>query len=262
MDLVKQMRIRVRGYLLYLVFVATSFYFWPLIILAKLNENFASFYYSTILKIIFSIDFGFSYYYPTLFEQLYQLRQQKGQPLTIVEIGPGTGINLNYYPPDTNLITIEKNEPLESVVEDKLHTKFQRMKLVKAIVCDVTKLSPDDIADGSIDIVVGTHVLCCIQNDVGTIKQVKRILKPGGKFFTLEIVQRHPSEQGVIERVIRTSLRPFFRLVTLGCRVGTQLPQSTVLHEMGFDVTKVKTLDCPVVPIYFSTTTFGVAVKK
>lgn len=190
------------------------------------------------------------------------MRREKGKPLTIVEIGPGNGCNLLFYPKDTELITIEKNECLQAALEDKLDKRFPQIKLIKSITGDVTKITDDDIPDNSVDIVVATHALCCIQNDVPTIKQIHRILKKGGKFFSLEIVQRLSDQQGFIEKALRKCFRPFFRFALLGCRCGTQFPQGIILQKMGFDVSQMKTSDCPDLPLFFATTSYGIAVKQ
>lgn len=260
-SLLKRMKISALGYSLYFVVLLASIYFWPLVLLAKYNGQFREFYYSCIYKIL-SKNPSLGHYYPSLFEPLHEERREKGKPLRIVEIGPGNGGNLMFYPADSELITVEQNECLEAALEEKLEKKFPQMKLVKCIIGDVTKLTSHDIPDNSVDIVVLTHALCCIQNDIPTIKQVHRILKRGGKLFTLEIVQRLSQQQSFIEIALRKCFRPFFRFALLGCRVGTQLPQAIILERMGFDVSQLKTVDCPDLPIYFATTTYGVAVKQ
>ena len=54
------------------------------------------------------------------------------------------------------------------------------------------------------------------------------------------------------------------RFVAMVCRVGTQLTQSnqTVLQKPGFDVSAMKTVNCPRLLTYFSTTTYNVAINS
>ena len=245
------------------LFFLVAVFAWPLVLLAKVSQKFNSIFYLVFFFVAEKI-LGeyFSFYNSSLLEELHQVRHKKGKPLTIVEIGPGTGANLAYYPSDSNIIIIERNKNFLPIIEDNIKKNYPKMKLLKAIISDVTAVTSNDIADDSADIVVGTHIFCCIQNDLATGRQIKRILKPGGKFYSLEVVQRDPSTQGYIERVQRVLFRPFFRFVAMGCRAGTQLPQSDFLKDLGFDVTALKTIDCPCLPTYLSTTTFGAAINS
>ena len=243
-------------------FVLVAIFGWPLVLLSEVSLKVrAKFYWSFFSIFENFIGDYFYFYYSSLLEELHQIRQKKGEPLTIVEIGPGPWANFAYYPSDSNIILIERNEKFMPFIKENLE-KYPKMKLVKVIIADVTTLTPDDIADNSADIVVGTHIFCCIQNDLASGHQIKRILRPGGKFYSLEIVQRDPRTQGYVERVQRALFRPFYRFLAMGCRLGTQLPQSNFLKDLGFDVSSMKTINCPCLPTYFSTTNYGVAINS
>merc|ERR1712192_246304 len=56
-------------------------------------------------------------------------------------------------------------------------------------------LAAAGIADSSVDAVVMTLVLCTVDDQIKTLSEVKRVLKPGGKFYYME----HIIAQEVIE---------------------------------------------------------------
>ena len=251
----------VRGHCLALLLITTAIFAWPIILLGRRYPKVHKLYHPVLFFLGETIvgDY-FLFYHSSLLDELHQIRKEKGQPLTIVEIGPGNGTNLDYYPSDTNLIIIEKNQEYTKKFQEKLKKFHPKIKVVKEIMSDVTDLTPDDIADSSADIVVGTRIFCCIRKDLLTGEQIKRILKPDGKFFSLEFVQREPSTQDWKEKILRSVFRPLFTFV--GCRINIQLPQAIFLKKLGFDVSRMKTVDCPCLPTYFSTVTYGVAVNS
>ena len=254
---------KIRGTGFMVVFFLAATLGFPFVLLSKVSDSIRRKFYSLVFELALGlIDEYFSYYNANLLEELHQIRKAKGQPLTIVEIGPGPATNLPYFPADTNLIIIEKNAMFKPFIESTMQKDYPQMKLVKSVMSDVTIITSQDIPDSSVDFVVGTHIFCCIQNDLGTAKQIKRILKPGGKFFSLEIVQRDPSTQSWMERILRTVYPPFYRFVVHGCGLGTQRSQAIFLEKLGFDVSGMKTVECPCLPTYLSTTTYGVAVNS
>jgi SAM-dependent methyltransferase len=91
-----------------------------------------------------------------------------------------------------------------------------------------------DIDPGTFDFVVGTHVLCSV-DDVGVVlKQVSRALKPGGAYIFMEhVAAPHGSSLAGWQQLFA----PFFHVVGNGCKFKTlwnDLSPNTGLK--GFDV--------------------------
>lgn len=71
-----------------------------------------------------------------------------------------------------------------------------------------------DFADGSLDAVVSTLVLCSVRDLPGTLREIRRVLKPGGRFIFLEHVAA-PAATWL--RRVQRWVRPPWRALTDGC---------------------------------------------
>jgi SAM-dependent methyltransferase len=103
-------------------------------------------------------------------------------PAQVVEIGPGTGANLRYYPVGTAVLAIEPNP----MMYPRLRTNAERY----GIELEIRGIKGEeiDLASGSVEAVVGTLVLCTVDDPERVVSEVHRILKPGGRYLFLEHV--------------------------------------------------------------------------
>ncbi|MBE9179743.1 class I SAM-dependent methyltransferase [Oculatella sp. LEGE 06141] len=127
---------------------------------------------------------------------------------TVVEIGPGSGPNLAYYPADIRWIGIEPN-PFMHVY---LRQEAERLGLTVDI--QTTSAERLEFADRSVDAVVSTLVLCSVPDLERTLHEIVRVLKPGGRFFFLEHVAA-PANTRL--RRVQQWIRPLWRAVGDGC---------------------------------------------
>lgn len=134
--------------------------------------------------------------------------------LRILEIGPGFGGNFQYYPPNTKLTTIEIQDYLKKNL-DKLREEFPNVEVVRSVIGNAENMP--EIPDNSVDVVIGTLVLCCIDKPEAALAEIKRVLAPGGQFYYMETVQ-HPDK--TFKCKVQKIYRPFWRGVTMRCRAG------------------------------------------
>ncbi len=143
---------------------------------------------------------------------------------TVVEIGPGTGNNLRYYAAGTSVIAIEPNPAM--------HGRLRKHAREHGVDLDIRTSSgeaiglPDHAADG----VVGTLVLCGVDDPDRVLSEVRRVLKPGGTFFFIEHV-RAPA--GTWTRRIQRLVRRPHRWMFNGCVVDRDT--ESALRRAGFD---------------------------
>jgi SAM-dependent methyltransferase len=121
---------------------------------------------------------------------VYHQRKERllaGHPPLVVEIGSGSGANMRYLKPGTRLIAVEPNPSAHPV----LHQKAARYQLA----LEIRGLSAEhlDLEDACTDLVLGTLVLCTVHDPVKVLVEVRRILRPGGRFVFLEHVAARDS---------------------------------------------------------------------
>jgi SAM-dependent methyltransferase len=109
-----------------------------------------------------------------------------GLPGTVVEIGPGTGANLRYYRPGTRLVAVEPNPHMHPALRAAAARRGIDLE-VRAVGAEATGLP-----DASVDAVVSTLVLCTVPDPAAAVAEVRRILRPGGRFVVVEHVAAPP----------------------------------------------------------------------
>jgi ubiquinone/menaquinone biosynthesis C-methylase UbiE len=99
----------------------------------------------------------------------------------VLEIGFGTGLNLDCYPPHIRRITaIDPNEGMARLARKRI--KRSRISV------DFQPQSGERLTfqDGRFECVVSTLTLCSIEQVGQALAEIHRVLKPGGRFLFLE----------------------------------------------------------------------------
>ncbi len=143
----------------------------------------------------------------------------------VLEIGLGTGLNLPFY--DTSRVSgIVGVEP--SLRMHRLaHSRSRAAQLPVEIVGIGAERLP--LADHAFDTVVSTYTLCTIPDPVAALREVRRVLAPGGRLLFSEH-GRAPDER---VRKWQARLQPVWGRFSGGCQLGRDIP--AILKEAGFD---------------------------
>lgn len=158
---------------------------------------------------------------------IYGQRKQsvfRNLPATIVEIGPGTGANWRYYRPGTRVIAVEPN----TAMHPYLYKAARRYGL--QIDIHGTKAERLDLESGSAEVVVGTLVLCSVDDPEKVLAEVRRILKPGGRFIFLEHVA---AMAGTPLARVQNGLNRIWRRLFDSCRLNRHTWET--INAAGFD---------------------------
>jgi len=168
----------------------------------------------------------------------------------VLEIGPGTGPNLSYYPSDLHWIGIEPN-PF-------MHPYLRREAERLGLDIDLSRGTAErlDVEDNSIDAVVSTLVLCSVDSLAATLQEVLRVLKPGGRFFFLEHVA---APEGTGLRRVQHWVRPLWKTLADGCHPDRET--WVALENAGFERVDYQHFRADV-PAIVSPQIIGVATKK
>lgn len=103
---------------------------------------------------------------------------------TVLEIGAGTGANLGLYPPAvTSLSVTEPDVFMLKRLEHRAEAEAPAAMVLRAPAEDLP------FEDATFDTVVSTLVLCGVDDQPRAIREIRRVLCPGGRFLFLEHVR-------------------------------------------------------------------------
>lgn len=155
----------------------------------------------------------------------------------VLEIGIGAGENFHLYPEGISLIAVDSNPHVEKLLTENLKKAGERVHLKKFVVASAEDMSCSSgkvgVEDNSIAAVVCTLVLCSLTDDqtTKTIREVKRVLVPGGRFYFLEHVAGKPWTLRYFTQHLLTRLLIFPTFLN-GCRCNKET--LTRIREAGF----------------------------
>ncbi|XP_057556957.1 N6-adenosine-methyltransferase TMT1A [Hippopotamus amphibius kiboko] len=187
-----------------------------------------------------------------LFSNLQEFEGPSGK-LSLLELGCGTGANFTFYPPECRVTCIDPNPNFEkflikSIAENR-HLQFERF--VVAAGEDMRQ-----VADGSMDVVVCTLVLCSVRNQEQILQEVWRVLRPGGAFYFMEHVAAKPSTWNNFWQQV---LDPVWFLLFDGCTLTRETWKA--LEQARFSKLKLQHLQAPLSWELVRPHIYGYAVK-
>ena len=100
----------------------------------------------------------------------------------VLEVGSGGGLNFNYYDKENvQSLTVMDLKFNKFIKNHELNNKININYLLGNI-----EIIPFE--DNTFDSVVGTLIFCSVENQEKALKEIHRVLKPGGKLYFLEHV--------------------------------------------------------------------------
>ena len=165
----------------------------------------------------------------------YKSRLFSGLRGTVLEIGPGAGANLRHLPKkDIRWIGIEPNPYMNQHLEKE--ARRLRMKI------DLRYGTAEDLPleSGAVDFAISTLVLCSVVDQRCALREVFRVLKPGGRLLFIEHVA---APSGSLLRRVQTAIKPLWRRMGDGCNPDRQT--RVALEEAGFAELAVEEFAAP-----------------
>ena len=101
-----------------------------------------------------------------------------------IEVGAGTGLNLDLYPDAVSELTLVEPDPH---MVKQLRKRVEGSSRAASIAEAGAERLP--FPDESFDTAVATLVLCTVPDPVTAVEEVNRVLKPGGRLLFLEHVR-------------------------------------------------------------------------
>lgn len=101
----------------------------------------------------------------------------------VLEIGAGTGLNVDHYPVGSDVVYTEP---------DRHMAKRLRARGAEVVEAGAERLP---FPDAAFDTVVSTLVLCSVRDVPAALREIRRVLVPGGRLLFLEHVRAEPGSK-------------------------------------------------------------------
>ncbi|OQR77430.1 methyltransferase protein 7A-like [Tropilaelaps mercedesae] len=195
-----------------------------------------------------------------LFESIKDLKSHDAQlrkegKLLIAELNPSNGSNFEYYPRGSKVIAVEAEPVFEKVFAARQHEfPFANIKIERFLHARPEAL--EGIEDGSIDVVVGTLVCCSVDDLAVTMREIKRVLATGGRYYFLEHEQYQDPSWGYS---IQKAVNPIWRACNDGCNVSRRVGE--VIEYVGFRCVAMKKYHPAEIPYLMRPLIVGYATK-
>ena len=149
----------------------------------------------------------------------------------VLEIGIGSGLNLSFYDP----------QRVEVVVGVDPSAEMQALARERAARCQVPvemialELGQIQAADASFDDIVCTFTLCTIPDAIAALREMRRVLKPGGRLLFCE----HGLAPDLPVVRWQKRLTPLWKPLAGGCHLDRDIP--ALIGARGFHIRELST---------------------
>ena len=165
----------------------------------------------------------------------------------VIEIGGGTGANLPWYGPAVTSLTITEPEPpMLRRLETSVRDRHPGATVLRAPAEDLP------FEDDSFDVAVSTLVLCGVDDQPRALRELRRVLRPGGRLLFIEHLRS--GDPGTAR--LQDRLNWLNRLVVC---CDCNRPTLDSIRAAGFTVTQVEHTELPKAPPFVRPTVLGTA---
>ncbi len=167
----------------------------------------------------------------------------------VFELGCGGGINLPFYDRSA-LNSFAGIDPTEALLDDS-----RRLTSAMGITADIRAGVGEDIpfASNSFDTVVTTFTLCSVRDPAAVLREIRRILRPGGVALFLE----HGAAPDADVRKWQGRIEPLWKHMAGNCHLTR--PIGAAYQSAGFQTEILGNRYTPRTPRPFAWIEWGVA---
>ena len=143
----------------------------------------------------------------------------------VLEIGAGSGLNLELYKPSVqDVVALEPDPKLTAMAQRRAEEALRPVAFLNASAEEIP------LDDRSVDTVVTTWTLCSIRDAKHALREMRRVLKPEGRLLFVE--HGLAPERGV--RKWQNLLDPLWSRISGGCHLNR--PIDALIESAGFKI--------------------------
>lgn len=177
-------------------------------------------------------------------------RMLEGHPATIVEIGAAYGSNFRYLRPGTKLIVIEPNDSYNRILKRRAQKFNINIEIYNSGAEDI------NLPSNSVDMVLGSLVLCTVELPDQVITEIHRILKKEGKYIFIEHIKAdHYTWLCRFQNLIKKPWKWFFDGCVVNRDTGNSIKRAS-FDRVDIEEFNSRTVFLPIIPHIA-----GVAIK-
>jgi ubiquinone/menaquinone biosynthesis C-methylase UbiE len=147
----------------------------------------------------------------------------------VIEVGAGNGLNFQHYPPAvTNVVAVEPEPHLRRTA----HAAAERAPVPVEVVDGLADRLP--VEADSADAVVVSLVLCSVPDQDAALREIHRVLRPGGQLRFLEHVRAERPGMVRVQRLLDATIWPH---LLGGCHTGRDT--TAAIERAGFAIERI-----------------------
>ncbi len=157
----------------------------------------------------------------------------------VLEVGAGNGLNFAYYDPS-------KVERVEATEPDSAMLRYARERSSGARVpVSITQTPVERLPfdDDMFDSAVCTLVFCSVVDPLGGLREIQRVLKPGGVLLMAEHVRSHNRVAATLQNIAT----PINRRVAGNCHLNRDTER--IVYQAGFQPLARRDADGGILPM-------------
>ena len=182
-------------------------------------------------------------------------QRQKVVPLVegkVLEIGIGSGLNLPFYDKSNidELWGLDPSEELSDMARKVADSENIEVNFISSGAEEIP------LPDKYFDSVLITYTMCTIPEVARANKEIKRVLKRGGKLIFCE----HGEAPDENIRKWQKRINPFWGKLAGGCNINRKIP--LLIQNAGFEIVELEEMYLPKTPKIAGYNYWGYAVEK
>ena len=182
-------------------------------------------------------------------------QRQKVVPLVegkVLEIGIGSGLNLPFYDKSNidELWGLDPSEELSDMARKVADSENIEVNFISSGAEEIP------LPDKYFDSVLITYTMCTIPEVARANREIKRVLKTGGKLIFCE----HGEAPDENIRKWQKRINPFWGKLAGGCNIDRKIP--TLIQNSGFEIVELEEMYLPKTPKIVGYNYWGYALEK